>query len=162
MTQTDKILRQVWISPGHGSLKTSNINTKNNINNIPEVLGFKDDWNGHEYGSQQTSKINANKNKLSSNMEFLRSWVEQKYAKMTKGSYIQDILKVQNPQPEQVVENIIKGLELIRYWFGWPSQKPVINERQDFVEDVGEGFTSFFTGFFDNLIRFVRNTFVSV
>ena len=145
-------------------MKTSNINTKNNINNIPEVLGLKDDWNKHEYGSQQTSQTNAkkNKDKLSSNMEFLRSWVEQKYAKMTKGSYIQDILKVQNPQPEQVVENIIKGLELIRYWFGWPSQKPVINERQDFVEDVGEGFTSFFTGFFDNLIRFVRNTFVSV
>ena len=164
MTQTDKILRQVWISPGHGSLKTSNTNTKHNINNIPEVLGFKDDWNRHEYGSQRTSKINAKKNndKLSSNMGFLGSWIEQQYATMTKGLYINDILKIQNPQPDQVVEKITKGLELIRYWFGLPLRNPVINERQDFVEDVGEGFTSSLTGFFDNLIRFVRNTFVSV
>ena len=95
-------------------------------------------------------------------MEFLRSWVEQQYGTMTKGLHIHDILEVQNPQPDQVVEKITKGLELIRYWFGWPSQKPVINERQDFVEDVGEGFSSFLTGFFDNLIRFVRNTFVSL
>ena len=164
ITQTDNILRHVWISPGHGSLKTSNTNTKNNINSIPGVLGFKDDLNMHEYGSQQTSKINANKNneKLSSNMEFLGSWLRQQYATMTKGLYIHDILKIQNTQPEQVVVKIIKGLESIRYWFGLPLQKPVINERQDFVEDVGEGFTSFLTGFFDNLIRFVRNTFVSV
>ena len=161
MTQTDKTLRQVWISPGHGSLTSSNIKTKHSIQ---EVLGLKDDWNMHEYGSGQTSKINANENndKLSSNMGFLGSWLKQQYATMTKGLYIHDILKIQNTQPEQVVVKIIKGLESIRYWFGLPLQKPVINERQDFVEDVGEGFTSFLTGFFDNLIRFVRNTFVSV
>ena len=163
MTQKDKILRQVWISPGHGSLKTSNINTKNNINNIPEVLGLKDDWNGPEYGSQQTSKINANENnnKLWSNMRLLGSWLDQQYATMTRGLYINDILKVRNPHPEQVAVKIAKGLQSIRYWFGLPLQKPVINERQDFVEDVGEGFTSFLIGFFDNLIGFVRNTFVS-
>ena len=164
MTQRDKMLRHVLNSPGHGSFKKSHINTKNNINKIQELLGFKDDWNRHEYGSGQTSKINSkkNKDKLSNNMGFLESWLKQQYATMTKVLYIPDILNTQNPQPEQVAEKIIKGLESIRYWFRLPFHKPVINERQDFVEDVGEGFTSFLSGFVDNLIRFVRNTFVSV